>query len=215
MEKPSGAARPSTLMFGPCRLSSMLMVACSRAWLRRTALTTRFSIYASVSEYITSLLKLGAASLRRQPADGPGLRPFRRRRALPVHRYEYEPRGPGVAQRLAREGGDGEELAVRRPAQRLVEPLVGRRQEQGLAGVQGDDSNPSGLAAAGELADSYALAVRVPDGAEPVARCEAGRRGQRRDAFALDVRYVGAGDELALDEPRHQEGNPRRVRGER
>src|SRR3990172_8315893 len=99
-------------MFGPCRLNSMLMVACSRAWLRRTALTTRFSIYASVSEYITSLLKLGAASLRRQPADGPNLRPFRRRRTLPINRYEYEPRGSGGAQRLAREGGDGEELAV-------------------------------------------------------------------------------------------------------
>src|SRR3989304_1706966 len=59
-------------MFGPGRLSSMLMVACSRAWLRRTALTTRFSIYASVSEYLTSLLNSGAASLRRQPAAGPG-----------------------------------------------------------------------------------------------------------------------------------------------
>src|SRR3989304_7009068 len=100
-------------MFGPCRLNSMLMVACSRAWLRRTALTTRFSIYASVSEYITSLLNSGAASLRRQPADGPDLRRFRRRRALPVHRYEHEPRRAGVAARLSREGGDGEELPVR------------------------------------------------------------------------------------------------------
>src|SRR3972149_225916 len=122
MEKPSGAARPSTLMFGPCRLSSMLMVACSRAWLRRTALTTRFSIYASVSEYITSLLKLGAASLSRQPADGPNLRPFRRRRTLPINRYENEPRGSRVAQRLPREGGDGEELTVRGPAQRVGGP---------------------------------------------------------------------------------------------
>src|SRR3989304_2477235 len=124
MEKPSGAARPSTLMFGPCRLSSMLMVACSRAWLRRTALTTRFSIYASVSEYIPSLFNPGAASLCRQPAHGPDLRPFRRRRALPVHRYEHEPRRAGVAERLSREGGDGEELANRRPAQRLIEPLA-------------------------------------------------------------------------------------------
>src|SRR3990172_4697984 len=98
-------------MFGPCRLSSMLMVACSRAWLRRTALTTRFSIYASVSEYIISLLNPGAASLRRQPADGPDLRPFRCRRALPVHRYEDEPRRAGVAQRAARERSDGEEIA--------------------------------------------------------------------------------------------------------
>src|SRR3990170_3931508 len=49
-------------MFGPCRLSRMLIVACSRAWLRRTALTTRFSIYASVSEYITRRPPHSAAS---------------------------------------------------------------------------------------------------------------------------------------------------------